>query len=108
MKSSEYVFTVPAGMLFKRMYCGSCGNKLKKTFTSKIYKKGDLGYERPAFTRFEIPFNYQTTSSTYVYYCPRCRWIIDYEQQLIIQKLQKKYGRYKLTKEEIRKYYDER
>jgi len=87
-----YEITIPVGMLFRRMYCHKCGNKLKKKKISHTYKKGEEGYSRWLSGRLTIGME-EKQKTHYVYECPVCNFQNTYDEQCIIAKEQKKQGK---------------
>ena len=45
---------IPVGMIFKKMYCHECGNRLKVKKISNVYKKGDDNYTDSLLGNFTI------------------------------------------------------
>lgn len=85
-----YSMEIDVGMLFRRMYCSKCGTKLKRTNTSRLVKKGELGYDEHLAMRWIIvPASTPQVHVRYVYVCLNCKQVTTYEQQCIIAKKQK-------------------
>ena len=82
---------IKVGMLFRRMYCYKCGTKLKRASTSRLVKKGELGYDEHSLSlRFgAIPMSCPQIHVRYVYVCPKCKQVTSYEEQCQIAKKQK-------------------
>lgn len=83
-----YEATIPSGMIFRRMYCCKCGTKLNKCKTSKVYQKGEIGYQNHILGHPTIGMD-KKEIATYVYKCPCCSRVTTYEEQLRISKVQK-------------------
>lgn len=84
-----YELTIPAGMIFKKMYCHKCGTTLNKIKVSKVYKKGDIGYTNQIAGLTAIGMD-KIEKAYYIYRCNNCGLEITYEEQCIIAKKQKK------------------
>ena len=97
------VFTMPVGMVFKKMYCHQCGTRLKKEKICNLYKKGEPGYTTQLPGRFGgIPLGMSELEEiSYIYQCANCRLAITYDEQCIIAKKQKKLKKRIITEEEI-------
>lgn len=97
------MLTIPVGMVFRKMYCHQCGAKLKKEKTSKVYKKGELGYTNQLPGHFgEIPLGMSELEKVgYFYQCPNCKLAITYDEQCMIAKKQKQLKKIILTEEEL-------
>lgn len=82
---------MPAGMLFRKMYCAKCGEKLKRLKYSEILKKGDKDYSIYLLNCHIMTVGMTSkTKISYVYICPKCHQITTYDEQLQIRKRQKK------------------
>lgn len=94
-----YEAKIPAGMIFRKMYCCKCGAKLNKRKISEVRQKGDPGYQNQLLGHATIGMDSVEVAS-YVYQCPRCSNIVTYEEQLKISKTQKHRGQMVLSEEE--------
>ena len=86
-----YESTISLGMLFKKMYCHKCGNKLKRKRETYVIRKGEKGYSNQIAGITTIGMD-RIQQSYYVYVCPNCNSKITYEEQCVIAKEQKKRG----------------
>ncbi len=84
-----YKGTIAAGMLFKKMYCECCGNKLKIKKITKVVNKGDEGYSSRMPGEGDALGMSSYYDETYVYWCPTCNRTITYDDQCVIAKKQK-------------------
>lgn len=80
---------IPAGMIFKKMYCHKCGNKLKIKKVSNVHKKGDSNYSNKILGHATIGMD-RIEKVNYIYWCPKCNSEITYEDQCAIAKSNKK------------------
>lgn len=76
---------IPVGMIFKKMYCHECGNRLKVKKISNVYKKGDDNYTDRLLGNFTIGMS-SVKKTHYVYHCPTCGLDITYDEQCNIAK----------------------
>ena len=92
MGSRGYEAEIPIGMLFRKMYCAKCGEKLKLQKRSRIIKKGEEGF-RSHFGRRYIIGMTEIKKTEYDYICLQCQQITTYDEQLQIRKQQKLLGK---------------
>lgn len=96
-----YETTIPAGMIFRKMYCSHCADRLKRQKVTEIYKKGDDGYQNHVLGHATIGMD-KIQIGTYIYICPSCGRTVTYDEQLKINKRQKKLNKKILSDDEIR------
>ena len=90
----SYRVSIPLGMLFRKMKCSQCGSKLKrKKVTSKDnrFAVRELGVQPILGGKWYLGKNHH--SCIYVYHCPVCGAVTDYDEQLKISKLQRQFGK---------------
>ena len=83
-----YESTISLGMIFKKMYCHKCGQKLKRKKISNVYKKGEDGYSNYLSGHATIGMD-RIEKAYYIYTCVNCGSEISYEEQCKIAKKQK-------------------
>ena len=83
----EVEHSIPLGMIFKKMYCHKCGERLVKNKYSRIILKGDPEYK--IYKRGYFGEG-KAIQHKYNYRCPMCGNIIEYKKQVMIAKIQKK------------------
>lgn len=83
------VSEIDFGMLFKKMYCKNCGERLKKKKNTEIIKKGDPRFSRRIGRYIMIGLT-SYSMHTYTYLCPNCGLELSYDEQVKIAKIQKK------------------
>lgn len=83
-----YESTISLGMIFKKMYCLQCGNRLKKKKISNLYEKGDPNYSNDILGHATIGMD-KIEKVYYIYCCPNCGMEITYDEQCAIAKNQK-------------------
>ena len=96
-------YTLPGGMIFQKYYCAKCGSKLEKERTHRVVTKDDKDYyqyhDRGTFPRRDYDVY------DYRFMCPGCGVRIAYDEQRIIQRIQKKQGYTVLSPSEIKSNY---
>ena len=95
-----YECTIDAGMLFRKMYCCLCGERLQKEKVIQVYRRGEPGFRTRVATIRTIGMQ-ELTEVSYVYRCPHCGRITTYDEQLRIHKLQKKLKRRILSSDDF-------
>lgn len=97
--------SIPVGMLIRSFYCHQCGHKLQRQGETRIVHPGDADYKKYAVQRtgnrttFWLGDDVEVTE--YVFHCPNCNVTIVFDDQLIIEYIQKKTGNRCLTKSEV-------
>lgn len=103
MKGKNY--SIPYGMVFKKYYCSKCGMKLEKERTHRVVSKDDKDYyqyhDHGMFPRSDHDVY------DYRFKCPYCNTRISFEEQCIIERIQKKCNSKTLSTFEIKENYDE-
>lgn len=98
-------WSIPFGMVFKKYYCSICGEKLVKEKTHRVVTKDDLDYyqyhEKNMYPRSPVDVY------SYRFRCNNCRKAITYNEQCILEIIQKKYNTKVLLDVEIDNYYEE-
>lgn len=85
-----YTSEIPVGMIFRKMYCGHCGAKLKKKKIKRLLKKGDNGFKN-SLTGLSCPIGMTSYhEERYIYFCPRCNRVLSYDEQCVVSEKQKK------------------
>ena len=84
-----YESTISLGMIFKKMYCHKCGNRLKRKKISNTYKKGEPGYSNDVLGHSTIGMD-RIERVYYIYRCPDCGFEITYDEQCVIAKKQRR------------------
>ena len=98
--------SIPFGMAFKKKYyCSRCGARLEKEKTHRIVTSSDKDYYQYHKAGQYPKCDYNVFD--YRFKCPSCEARIAYEEQCIIEKIQKKQGRSRLSTVEIKENYEE-
>ena len=84
-----FEISIPAGMLFRKMFCHKCGAELKKEKITKCYKRGEQGFSIWVPGAGLTLGMSELSRSHYIYKCPNCNALIDYKDQRIVAKKQK-------------------
>ena len=100
-----YKMEIPVGMLFRKMYCRYCGEKLKRHKIVDVYTVGDPNFSRimKIGVGTKIVNIHSQTMVTYIYKCPNCNKPSTYKEQLEYSKIQKRLGKKILSDDEIKK-----
>ena len=103
MKTKSY--TIPFGMVFKRYYCSKCGAGLEKEKTHRVVTKDDKDYyqyhDYGEFPRYDVDVY------DHRFKCPSCGARISFDEQCIMERIQKKCGQTVLSSYDIKEYYKE-
>lgn len=99
------VWSKPSGMDYKKYYCHKCGKRLVKEKTHRVVTQDDRDYysyhDRGHFPKHDYDV-YE-----YRFKCPSCEARFAYSDQRIIELVQKKCMRKRLSPAEIKRYYKE-
>lgn len=101
MGLTGYRIQIDLGILFRKMYCCKCGERLKKHSISRIIKKGDYDFDTQLVGQKTSIGMDKIKETTYIYKCNSCCYTIDYDYQKRIAKKQKSLKRKNLTATEI-------
>lgn len=97
--------SIPSAMIFKRHYCVHCGARLQREKTHRVVTEDDRDYfqyhERGRYPRCDYDVY------GYRFRCPACETRFTFEQQCVMERLQKKHRRRVLASYEIRETYEE-
>ena len=103
MKSKSY--SISFGMVFKKYYCSKCGAKLEKEKTHRVVTEDDKDYyqyhDYRQFPRCDVDVY------DYRFKCPSCGARISFDEQCVIERIQKKCGRAVLSSYDIKEDYHE-
>ena len=92
-------WTIPAGMVLKKYYCHKCGERLEKEKTHRVVTEDDRDYysyhDRGHFPKGDYDVY------GYRFKCPSCESRITYDDQRVIEMIQKKCMRKRLSDTEI-------
>lgn len=96
--------SIPFGMVFKKYYCSKCGTKLEKEKTHRVVTKDDWDYyQYHDYGRFPRR-DYDVYG--YQFKCSCCGDRISFDEQCIIEKIQKKRKNIILSPDEIKENYE--
>lgn len=98
-------YSIPVGMMFKRHYCSKCGNRLKKERTHRVVTKDDFDYYQ--YGDFSDCPKLDFDVYDYRFKCPSCQSRISFNEQCIIERIQKKHHKKVLSPTEIKENYRE-
>ncbi len=92
----------PFEIFFKRYYCKECGNKLLKVKKEIVYSKDDPGYNyhRRKIDAKTLVLGGDISVTKYIFGCEKCRLVIDANDQVIVDSIQKDLKKKVLTRNE--------
>ena len=96
--------SIPFGMVFKKYYCSKCGTKLEKEKTHRIVTKDDWDYYQYHDYGTFPKRDYDVYS--YQFKCSCCGDRISFDEQCIIEKIQKRRKNIILSPDEIKENYE--
>lgn len=95
--------SIPVAMLIKKFYCADCGNRLLKNPKKRIVRRGDADYrEHSTIGGMQLIGDVELTE--YDFKCHHCGKITSFDEQCVIEKIQKKVGSHTLSQSEIAQY----
>nr|MBE6545464.1 hypothetical protein [Oscillospiraceae bacterium] len=96
--------SIPFGMAFKKYYCSKCGAKLEKEKTHRVVTKDDKDYYQ-YHRHGTFPLRDYDVYG-YQFKCPSCEARISYDDQCIIERIQKQRKSIILSPDEIKENYE--
>ncbi len=84
-------------MLIKKFYCHGCGGGLVKKPRTRTLRRGDPDYKKHS----QIDMIGDVELTEYDFKCHDCGKITSYDEQCVIEKIQKSIGRHILSQAEI-------
>ena len=98
-------YSLPLGMVFKKYHCAKCGTTLERERTHRVVTKDDQDYyQYHSYGKFPRR-DYDVYD--YRFKCPGCGARISFDEQRIIERIQKKQGHMVLSSSEIKNEYEE-
>lgn len=98
MKS--YSSTIHIRMLTGKFYCHNCGYQLSRTSRTRTVKRGDPDYGKHSrMGRTHLIGDIELTE--YDFHCPSCGNTIPFDEQCVMERIQKSVGKPILTQQEI-------
>lgn len=99
MKNKRY--SMPLGMLTRKFYCHECGARLEKKSKTRTVKRGDPDYREHSMIGHTHYFGDVELTEYDAFRCPSCDKIISYDDQCVIEKIQKRLGKHILSQSEL-------
>lgn len=91
--------SIPLAMLTKKFYCHKCDVKLERNPVTRTIKHDDPDYKKYR-TNGVLSFG-DIQHTYYNFKCPSCGRIIEYDEQCVVEKIQKYVGRHTVSDTEI-------
>ena len=92
--------SIPVAMLIKKFYCHCCGELLIKNKRTRTIRRGDPDYkEHSRIGRTHMIGDIELTE--YDFKCPDCGRITSFDEQCVIENIQKNVGKHILSQAEI-------
>ena len=85
-----YKKEINVGMIFKKHYCRKCGERLIKNPIRSVFQRGDPEYYKHNRMGRGRILDKTIHVTEYNYKCPSCGSIVEYDDQLEIEQVQKK------------------
>ena len=92
-------------MIFRRYHCAKCGTKLEKEKNHRVVTKDDKDYYQYHDAGTFPLHDYDVYG--YRFRCPSCNARVSYDEQCVINQIQKKQGSRVLSSGEIKSNYEE-
>lgn len=92
--------TIPVVMLAKKFYCHRCGTKLERQARTRTVRRGDPDYEKHRNIADVTVFG-DIEVTEYDFCCQICGNTISFDQQRIIEYIQKRANKQTLSQSEI-------
>ena len=92
--------SIPLAVLIKKFYCHKCGERLKRNPITRTIKRGDPEYRKHS-RRGHSHVIGDIELTEYSFICPSCNQIVEYDEQLIIDRIQKNVSRHVVSQTEI-------
>lgn len=95
------VSVIPWAMKIRKFYCCSCGEKLIPYPKTRIVKRGDPDYKEHSYFGRGKHLIGDIELTEYDFKCMACDKFISYDEQCVIEKIQKQIGTYTLSQDNI-------
>lgn len=98
-------YSIPVGMVLKPCYCSKCGAKLQKEKTHRVVTKEDRDYYQ--YHKYGTLPQRDYNVYDHRWKCPSCQSGISFDEQRIIDRIQRKKHSKVLLPSEIKEHYKE-
>ena len=92
--------SIPVAMVMRKFYCYHCGERLVRTPRTKIIRRGDPDYKKHSRIGHTHMIG-DVVLTEYDFKCPNCDKIIGFDEQRVMEKIQKHVEKYTLSQAEI-------
>lgn len=93
--------SIPMAMVTKKFYCHKCGERLSKHPKTRTVKRGDPDYRKYNRINHKTHLIGDVEVTEYDFQCSACGNVIEYDEQCVIEKIQKQLRKNILSDEEI-------
>ena len=97
---------MPREMKKREFYCSYCGEKLIPYPKTRIVKRGDPDYKEHSYLGRGRRLIGDIELTEYDFKCLSCERIISYDEQCVIEEIQKHIGVHTLSQDNINENYD--
>lgn len=98
-------YKIPLGMVLKKHYCPKCGTKLERERTHRVVSEGDKDYYQ--YHRYGKFPKRDYDVYEYRFKCPSCEERISYNEQCVMERIQKRVGHFVLSSAELEENHEE-
>ena len=93
--------SIPMGMVTKKFYCHKCGERLGKHSKTRTISPGAPDYRKHNRINHRTHMIGDVEVTEYDFQCPACGNIIEYDEQCVVGKIQKRFRKNILSEEDI-------
>ncbi len=94
--------SIPLAMKTRKFYCHKCGTKLETKAKFRTIKRGDPDYGKYSRARRLHAGDIELTE--YDFFCPSCKNITEFQDQRVIERVQKLAGKHTISEQEMDKH----
>ena len=92
--------SIPVAMVMRKFYCHHCGERLERSPRKRVIRRGDPDYKKHSrIGHTRMIGDIELTE--YDFKCPNCDKIIGFDEQRVIEKIQKHAGKCTLSQAEV-------
>ena len=99
-------FIMPRAMKKRKFYCSCCGEKLIPYPRTRIVKRGDSDYKEHSYLGNGKRLIGDIELTEYDFKCISCDKLISYDEQCVIEEIQKNVGAHTLSQDKLTENYE--